>query len=114
MTIRLDQIPVDDWDALNRAVDTLRALVLDTGGKSLGLRVGVGSGTWTASNLAADATVLHGLGRVPVAAGAWPINVTGIGWSVMSWNATNIVVRGFGTSGSSFSGTFNFAWAAIG
>jgi hypothetical protein len=68
MTIPLEHIQDHDWAGVNRVVDTLRSLVLNTGGVSLSLRVGTTTLTWAngAAN-SAVATVTHGLGRTPAA-----------------------------------------------
>lgn len=74
MTIALEHIQAEDWPAVNRTVDTLRSLVLDTGGQSLGIRVGTGTLTFPgASIFTSTLTVTHGLGRTPVVAFVVPM-----------------------------------------
>jgi hypothetical protein len=46
MTIALEHIQPDDWAAVNRVVDVLRSLVIDTGGVGLGIRGGTSTVTW--------------------------------------------------------------------
>jgi hypothetical protein len=65
MTIALEHIQPEDWAAVNRVVDALRSLVLDTGGRSLGLRVGVKSFSWPGGTALQTFSISHGLGRTP-------------------------------------------------
>jgi hypothetical protein len=66
MTLPLEHVQDGDWAALNRVVDMLRSLVLDTGGRSLGIRVGTATVTFAGASPNGQQTVTHGLGKTPV------------------------------------------------
>jgi hypothetical protein len=75
MTIALEHIQPDDWAAVNRAVDTLRSLTIDTGGVSLFVRAGAvtsagavlaGSGFTVTKNATGDYTVSLTFPRTPL------------------------------------------------
>jgi hypothetical protein len=117
MTIVLEHIQEGDWAAVNRVVDTLRSLVLDTGGQSLGIRVGVSTGVvFTASTSSATKTVTHGLGRTPVVAFAIDNSAvaagSGITLSTGALTSTTFGVVGFFPS--ALTTTIPFYWVVIG
>lgn len=67
MSISLEHLADGDWQGLRRVIDVLMKLVIDTGGQTVGVRFGVSSVTFTASNVsAAHAGILHGLATTPV------------------------------------------------
>lgn len=113
--VPLEHLHEGDWAGLNRVVDTLRSLVLDTGGRSLGVRIGTGSATWAATGVSSGtATIAHGLGRTPVYAKAGSQNALRE-YAVTSRDATNIVVTGYRTDNVAPGvGTTNFDWVVIG
>lgn len=113
MGIGLEQLA--DGSTSDRNFQKLQALVPDTGGVSLGVRVGGGTATWTASNVSADVTVTHGLGRTPVFADAkLRGGSTSIEFEIVSTTATTMVVRGYTTGGASITFSNAFGWVAIG
>lgn len=65
MSIGLERVQEGDWDGLNRVIDRLRSLVLDTGGQSIGVRFGHVTLSWSSSTSAGNQVVAHGLGRTP-------------------------------------------------
>jgi hypothetical protein len=100
-----------DGSLADRNFLTLTKLVLDTGGKSIGVRFGTSSATWTASAQSANKAIAHGLGHAPVA-----VMMTGYNnliWANVSRDATNIVIAGI-SPGGAITGTFNVDWLAIG
>jgi len=111
--IALEHIQPEDWAAVARVIDTLRSLVIDTGGVSLGIRVGTGSATFTASPTSAAVTVPHGLGRVPAIAAGFSRNAQ-FGYSVTGRDATNLTVVGSYEPGTNQTGTITFDWMVIG
>lgn len=60
--------PVDrTLGAVSRNFDKLKRLVVDTGGRSIGIRFGTGTWTWPAGSAKSGVTVVsHGLGRTPI------------------------------------------------
>jgi hypothetical protein len=54
-----------DGSISDRNFQKLRILVPDTGGRSVDIRFGVASVTFTASTISATNTFAHGLGRTP-------------------------------------------------
>jgi hypothetical protein len=73
--ISLEQLV--DGSASDRNFQKLMSLVLDTGGRSVGIRFGTGSVSFTASAASTEYTVAHGLGRTPVTAYATFRHATG-------------------------------------
>jgi hypothetical protein len=117
MTIALEHIHPDDWAAVNRVTDTLRSLVIDTGGQSIGIRVGVSTGVvFTASTSSATKTVTHGLGRTPVVAFAIDNSAIAAGSGVtMSTGAlTSTTFGAVGFFPSALTTTIPFYWVVIG
>jgi hypothetical protein len=107
-------IPLQDLadnTVADRNFRRLAQLVIDTGGRDVGVRFGVASTTFTASTLSTPTTVTHGLGRTPVVAFAGTENV-GFTYSVTARTSTTITVQGF-TSGA-VSQTNSFDWFVIG
>lgn len=111
--IALEHISPEDWNAVDRMRQTLNALVLDTGGRSVGIRFGVGTATWTASAFSAAVVIPHGLGRAPVVAFAGSQNALN-GYSVSGVGATNMSVTGFRTDNVSVTGSAGFFWVVFG
>jgi hypothetical protein len=116
VTIALEHIQPDDWAAVNRVTDTLRSLVIDTGGRSIGIRIGSGAATWTASINAAPVSVSHGLGRIPALAAAFP-QAGGLGYEIpaTSLTSTTMTVQGFTTAANVITlAASPFYWVVIG
>lgn len=113
MTIPLEHIQEGDWAAVNRTIDLLRSLVLDTGGVSLGVRTGASSVTF-AAGATADKVISHGLGRVPVWADAKTTNSTILEYQLLAATATTMTFRCYTTTQVTTSATFTFDWVAIG
>jgi hypothetical protein len=68
MSIALEQLHPEDWDAVRRNFEAVSKLVADTGGRSISIRFGLGTLTWPGgSRLTTAASVNHGLGRTPAA-----------------------------------------------
>lgn len=97
--------------AANLANDVLLLSVVGTKRK---VAFGSGSATWTAAIRSANSTNAHGLGVAPVYIGVTAAVTTDICYSVVSNDATNIVVAGFYMPNVNLSGTFGFTWVAIG
>lgn len=112
MGISLEQLA--DGSTSDRNFQKLQVLVLDTGGASLGLRMGTGSVTFTAANTSAVKVVSHGLGRTPAVVLTTPNANTGFVFSVTARASTTFSVQGFTTGGGSVTTTVNFDWVAIG
>lgn len=79
MTIALETI--GDGSVADRNFLRLMTLVPDTGGVTLGVRIGKETASFTASKLSATVTVTHGLGTAPqnvqltaIGAGAVPLS----------------------------------------
>lgn len=95
----------------------LARLVLDTGGKSIGIRFGTGSIAFAAST---DSTqpciVLHGLGKAPQV--IFATNKGASGYTKIAAFTTDIVTstsfQVFARIPSATTGTLDFYWIAIG
>lgn len=119
MSIALEHIAPNDWSGVQRLVEALGNLVLDTGGRSLGIRAGVVAVTFPgAGSISNLATVTHGLGRTPLA-----VVVTADGTAqgtvitadVRSIGATTFVVAAeFNNLFVPGGGGLNVYWIAIG
>jgi hypothetical protein len=112
MGLVLEHVQPNDWNALNRTIDLLAGLVLDTGGQSLGIRVGQSTVTFTASALSATTVVSHGLGRTPVAVfyGNVDANMDNLATTVVG--ATTFTVQG--RYSSAVTGTASLYWMVVG
>lgn len=65
MTVQLENLA--DGSVSDRNFQALARLVLDTGGRSIGIRFGTNSTVdWAASKDSSTATVTHGLGKTPI------------------------------------------------
>jgi hypothetical protein len=123
VTIALEHIRPDDWAGVNRAVDALRGLVLDTGGVSLGIRVGVSTVTWPgASTFSTAKSISHGLGRAPTIAAAFDasggtlahIPVFVIPTASMTSTVFSVTAETGDLSSPAAAVVRNFYWVAIG
>lgn len=108
---------VRDGSIIDRNFQKLRNLVIDTAGKTLGIRFGVSSVTFTASATSATATVTHGLGKTPGYIGLTP--VSSASWYVLRYlsgsrNSTSFQVSGRTIDGTTPSLTASFFWMVIG
>jgi hypothetical protein len=107
--------------AIQRNFDKLARLVIDTGGRSIGIRFGSGTFTWPgASAFSNVATVPHGLGRAPGAVFITGSSNAGLNafpdFSVFSFGATTFAAQA-GTVDAQNplnTATTNFYWIAIG
>lgn len=111
--ISLEHIVPEDWQAVDRMRQTLQSLVVDTGGRSIGIRCGTGTAVFTAAQASATVTVPHGLGKTPLFAIAGTRNNL-IGYAVTARDATNLSVIGFVTSNVATTNTLTFDWLVIG
>lgn len=118
MTVSLEYVHENDWAAVSRLIDQLNGLLIDTGGRSVGIRFGSNTITWPGgSGTTSSTTVTHGLGRTPAGVyvsasttlGGTHINATSVG-------ATTFSVQGTTIDGSSPAGgtTGTFYWLVIG
>lgn len=117
MTIALEDVKAGDWEAVRRAVDTLRSLVPDMGGASLSVRIGVATLTWPGgSQSTSGAVVQHGLGKTPVVVLATVLNPPVDAWSwVQTLTSTAFTVVGRTSSAAPAGGTTaTVSWLAIG
>jgi hypothetical protein len=114
MGIGLEQLA--DGSVSDRNFQALAQLVLDTGGKSLGIRFGTGSATWSASQVSGAVTVTHGLGASPALVIVQQINTTAITYGNITTSSTTFSVTGNYTDHASgnLTGTFGFWWLVIG
>jgi hypothetical protein len=110
MTIALEHLA--DNSPADRNFRRLAQLMPNTGGKSIGIRFGSSSATWTAAVLSAAVTIPHGLGIAPGYVGIqtqsqlFDFKVTA--------DATNLTVTGYRTDNTAVSATINFYWLACG
>lgn len=111
--IALDHIADGDWQAVERLRLALQSLVVDTGGQSIGVRFGTSTATWTAAATTPGVTIPHGLARSPIYAHA-STRTSLLEYAVTSRDATNIVVTGFVTMNTAFTGSATFDWVVIG
>lgn len=111
MTIALEQLA--DGSVSDRNFQRLMSLVLDTGGRSVGIRFGTGTATWTAAVSSAAVTIPHGLGRTPVAVFLSTRNPL-VGYAASSIGATSFVATGFETANLAITTTNTFDWLVIG
>lgn len=112
----LEPIQPGDWDGVQRLVDLLSRLLIDVGGRSIGVRFGSGTLTFPGgSPSTSTVTVNHGLGRTPVAVCVCNEFLGSIG-SVNTLTSTTFQTLGFTVDGSSpGAGTgAPFYWIAIG
>lgn len=103
----------DVREGVQRDLDAIALAVPGTGGKDVELRYGTAEVTFTASAASANTVVSHGLGRTPVAVVVSSAEGFGIFYQSFTWTTTTFTATGaypFGT----LSGTFTFAWIAIG
>lgn len=111
MTISLD--PLGDGSVSDRNFQKLMSLVLDTGGRSVGIRFGTATATWTASATSATVTIPHGLGKIPGFVTYGSKN-TPFEYATASVDATNISTVGYQTAGTVVTGTLTFYWVVLG
>jgi len=97
-----------------RNFQTLSRLLIDTGGRSVGLRFGADTVTFTASVNSAVKTVTHGLGRTPITVVATASG--SLGWNVLrvfNFTATTFDVQGHDTDAAR-TGSDAIYWVAVG
>lgn len=121
MTIALDHLQEGDWAALNRIIDVLRRLVIETGGVSLGVRIGAATLTWPGgTKRSTNLSITHGLGKLPIIAFAEPMGgissgafaiTTSFSPGVTSFSATAVTDDGSSPAAAS---TCAIGWLAIG
>lgn len=110
-----------DGTATARNFDKLRTLLIDTGGQSIGLRLGTDTVTYPGATAGSTVkTVTHGLGRIPVYVGPqWVAGgTTGTTYShtfeVSNLTTTTFDVQGFGSSAVAAGQTVAIMWVVIG
>lgn len=103
-----------DNSPVARNFDKLGQLALDTGGRSLGLRVGTATATFTAGSVTPTVTVNHGLGRTPAFIAMQPRGGGSVQCSVDSRGDTTFTFRAYSTAGTSVTGTHTHDWLVIG
>lgn len=121
MSIALERVAPDDWSGVQRLVERLSRLVIDTGNISLGLRVGTGSVSFPGGTAISNVTtVTHGLGRTPIFFGAFETqDHAGADMMVLNtftYTSTSVQTRGcFVLSSAPAAGNIQyFTWVAIG
>jgi hypothetical protein len=113
MTIALDHVQEGDWDALNRVVDTLRVLVPDAGTRSVGIRFGTSTVTFTAATTSATTAVSHGLGATPVVVFMQEQD-TFTRYKASAVGASTFTAQGYNTANVLTTATLTFYWVVIG
>lgn len=96
--------------------ERLHSLILQLQGAIDGKtrRTGSSTATWTAAIESANKTIPHGLGVTPTHVTLTAVGTGALLYSVVSVDATNIVVKGRDTRDTNLTGTFSFTWEAIG
>lgn len=115
MTIALEHLA--DGSISDHNFQKLMALVLDTGGQSIGLRIGTGTVTFTTSTTSPVVTVNHGLGKTPVVVFAGPMFAaasTYTGIVITPSHATSTQCSFNGDCRTSLNQSVVFAWVVIG
>lgn len=95
--------------------DQLSKAMPGFGGKSVEIRFGGATLTWSAAALSVVASVPHGLGRAPVSVQLTPDATFGASWHpvVNGYDASNLSVRGWSAAGVQ-TGSAVVYWIAIG
>jgi hypothetical protein len=102
-----------DNSVSDRNFRKLAQLVIDTGGKDIGLRWGTGTAVFTAAVFTPTVTIAHGLGKTPVV--AFTQTQSGlIDYAVTGFTATNLSVVGFSTNNVAVTATLSFYWIVVG
>jgi hypothetical protein len=119
MSINLQDLA--DNSVSDRNFRKLAQLVIDTGGKDIGIRWGSGTWTWPGGQAASSATVVtHGLGRTPVLVGVFSNQDQGATEVIIpeafSYTSTQFSTRGVSRVGTLYGAgtTATFVWLAIG
>lgn len=101
-----------DAAALQRNINKLASLLFDTGGKSLGFRIGRGTVTFPTATQSNTLAVSHGLGRAPVVVLATCAQGSGVTYATTAYTATTFSAQG--QFYSALTGNNDFVWVAIG
>lgn len=112
MTISLEQL--HDNSPADRNFHKLAQLVLDTGGKTIGIRFGTGSVTFTASTTSATQTIAHGLAKVPQYIACQALDSSGAITVRPVSGADAVNFQAVGRTASAVTGAATFYWAVIG
>lgn len=116
MTIALENL--SDGSVSDRNFQALMRLVLDTGGKTVGIRFGAATLTWAGGTQFSNGlTVTHGLGKTPI--GVLATANLGTLAGVAAWattpGATTFTLQGWDPAGSPGAGaTDKVFWVVIG
>lgn len=111
--IALEHVPDLDID---RNLQMLAKLTIDAGGRSVGLRFGTVTLTWTANTASGSVSVAHGLGKTPVVVLATGKDAAVFG-QIPSCNPNSYTATTFTMSAetkNSWTGTMTLCWVAIG
>lgn len=110
-------LPRYDGNNLQAILDIIAKSAIDTGERSIKLRWGSSSATYTAAATSAQVTIPHGMGSVPVAlflSLKQPQNGLHIPYENAAADATNVYVILRQAQNTAVSVTQNFYWIAIG
>jgi hypothetical protein len=88
-------------------------ILIDTGGRAIGIRWGTGTATFTGASPSTTTNVSHGLGSTPKVVIVSASSGVGINYNVTAKAATTFSVVGDYPFGA-ISGAFTFDWIAIG
>jgi hypothetical protein len=103
-----------DTDAVQRNFDSLATQGgVATGGRTVEVRFGGGTATFTASNSSATVVVPHGLGRTPSSVIVCSSAGFGIFYQSFTWTTTTFTAQGAYPFGP-LSGAYTFSWIAFG
>lgn len=116
MTVALEQLA--DGSISDRNFQKLMRIVLDTGGQTIGIRVGTSVLTWAGGNQFTGtlASIAHGLGKTPKVILATPQNppVNAYAWTG-TISSTVFSLTGQTTAAAPVAGTtMTVGWVAIG
>lgn len=110
-------LPLHDGENTQAIFDLIAKSAIDTGGRSIKLRFGTSSVTFTASPTSAQVTIAHGMGSTPTLAAGFartPTNARVTVQESAAASATNIFLTGFISDAVASSVTQSIYWIAIG
>lgn len=115
MTISLENL--GDGSVADRNFLKLAQLVVDAGGRSIGIRFGSDSLTWPAAGTSSNTkTITHGLGRTPIVVGGWGSDSTTAQFFYcypFTFTSTQFSMRGVAEAAPGVQ-TKTFTWVALG
>lgn len=118
MSISLERVLEGEWGGIDRNFRSIAQLAIDTGGKDIGVRYGVGTVTWPGgTQFTGVVTIPHGLGKTPVDVLVTPKVTTVAGYTLWAatFTATTFQVAGWTMNAAPGAGTTDlFSWLVIG